>query len=140
MKNEAIFAPATRRVDGFHDAPPAAIAAHAGEVHLVDVREPAEYHGELGHIDGAELVPLATLVQAAQRWDRAAPVVLICRSGARSARAANALLAMDFERVAHLAGGMLAWHAAALPTARHDAAGAQTHPHPHPHARAAGTR
>jgi glyoxylase-like metal-dependent hydrolase (beta-lactamase superfamily II)/rhodanese-related sulfurtransferase len=89
--------------------------AHA---RLVDVREQDEYRGELGHIAGTELVPLSTLVASARPWPKHEPVVLICRSGGRSAKAVLQLAAAGFKRVASLQGGMLAWQARALPVER----------------------
>ena len=61
---------------------------------------------------------------AAGAWDRSAPLVLICRSGGRSAKAALALMALGFTQVASLRGGMLGWNAMRLPVER-DAAVAQ---------------
>lgn len=87
-------------------------------VRIVDVREPAEYTGELGHIAGAELVPLGTVDRAAATWDRDAPLVLVCRSGGRSGKAALALLDAGFKKVVSMAGGMLAWNASAIPVER----------------------
>ena len=87
-------------------------------VRLIDVREPHEYVGELGHIAGAALVPLATVAAAATAWDRDADIILICRSGARSGRAAEALVTAGFRRVMNMAGGMLAYNAAQLPVER----------------------
>jgi rhodanese-related sulfurtransferase len=89
-----------------------------GAVRLVDVREPHEYVGELGHIRTAELVPLATVGAAADAWDRTQPLVLICRSGARSARAALELIAKGFTQPINMAGGMMAWNAHSLPVER----------------------
>jgi rhodanese-related sulfurtransferase len=96
-----------------------AAAPHVGAVHVVDVREVPEFNDELGHISNAEHVPLATVPVAAVSWDREAPVLVVCRSGGRSARAAVALSQMGFQRVYNLAGGMLAWRAGGLPVARH---------------------
>jgi rhodanese-related sulfurtransferase len=89
-----------------------------GKVRLVDVREPSEWGGELGHIAGAELVPLATVEQAAKAWDRAAELVMVCRSGGRSGRATAQLASMGFTEVYNMAGGMLAWNDAKLPVER----------------------
>ncbi len=94
------------------------LAAHTDAGRLVDVREPEEFRGELGHVDGAALVPLATVTDEAARWDRAAPVLLVCRSGGRSGKAALALQAMGFAKVASLRGGMIAWNALRLPVTR----------------------
>jgi rhodanese-related sulfurtransferase len=101
----------------FKEATPAQVAEVRGQVRLVDVREPAEYTGELSHIAEAELVPLATVLDAVADWDRKAPIVLVCRSGARSGRAAQALVSLGFEDVTNMVGGMIAWNEARLPVA-----------------------
>ena len=85
------------------------------DVRRIDVREPDEYTGPLGHLPGTELVPLAGVVQAAAGWDRGAPLLLICRSGNRSGKAAQALAAQGFTRLYNLAGGMLAVERLGLP-------------------------
>jgi sulfur dioxygenase len=87
-------------------------------VTLVDVREPDEYRGELGHIAGSQLVPLATLLAAARAWDKQQPVVTVCRSGGRSGKAALQLAAAGFARVASLRGGMTQWKLDGLPVER----------------------
>ena len=85
---------------------------------VIDVREPSEFTGELGHIEGAELVPLATLPEAARAWPRDTELVVVCRSGARSSRAAQVLKELGFERVVNMSGGMTAWNQAGLPVER----------------------
>ena len=85
---------------------------------VIDVREPGEFAGELGHIEGAELVPLGTLPEAARDWPRDAELVVVCRSGARSSRAAQVLKELGFERVVNMSGGMIAWNDAGLPVGR----------------------
>jgi len=82
---------------------------HAGHVRLIDVREPAEWEGPLGHIAEAELVPLGMLRTAAASWSADTPLAVICRSGARSGMAALELERQGFSRVASIAGGMVAW-------------------------------
>ena len=72
---------------------------------IIDVRESSEFTGELGHIPGAELVPLATVEGAARGWARDEPLVVVCRSGARSARAAATLVQLGFKTVFNLEGG-----------------------------------
>ncbi|HWQ15956.1 MAG TPA: SulP family inorganic anion transporter [Roseiflexaceae bacterium] len=80
---------------------------------VVDVREPREY--ARGHIPRARLMPLSTLLAGPPKDLPHGPtVVLVCRSGRRSARAAAALRSYGFENVAILRGGMLAWEAANL--------------------------
>jgi sulfur dioxygenase len=77
---------------------------------IMDVRQPEEFVGELGHMDGAELVPLATVPSAAASWTKSEPVLVVCRSGARGVDAANLLLKLGFEEVTNLSGGMIAWN------------------------------
>ena len=91
------------------------VSANLGRFQVVDVRRLDEFVGSLGRVPGALLAPLDQLEAAAAGWDSAAPVVVVCRSGGRSGRAAVALEAAGFRRVASLAGGMLAWNDAALP-------------------------
>lgn len=101
---------------GFREVRPAGVASHLGGLRLVDVREPHEFAG--GHIAGAELVPLATVLDAAAAWDPHQPTLLICRSGNRSGRAAVELARRGFTGLYNMAGGMLEWEALGLPMAR----------------------
>ena len=96
------------------------LAAHRCAVRVVDVREADERRGALGAIDVAEAVPLVDIERAAERWGRDEPLVLVCRSGRRSERAAEQLRALGFRRVASLTGGMMAWQTHGLPVS-HDA-------------------
>ena len=81
-----------------------------GRVQVVDVREASEFHGPLGHIAGAILIPLGGLKDGLAALDHERPVVAVCRSGSRSARAVAMLQQAGFGQVANLAGGMLRWH------------------------------
>lgn len=74
---------------------------------LVDVREPVEW--DIARIPGARLVPLGTIATAASTLDPARDVVVYCKSGVRSLRAAQYLTASGFSRVSNLAGGILGW-------------------------------
>jgi glyoxylase-like metal-dependent hydrolase (beta-lactamase superfamily II)/rhodanese-related sulfurtransferase len=107
-----ITAPST---EPFENVEPAYVAARRDEVTLVDVREPQEFTGELGHVPGAQLVPLATVADRSESWDRDREIVLVCRSGGRSARAATELAKRGFRHLYNLRGGMLAWNQAQLP-------------------------
>jgi rhodanese-related sulfurtransferase len=78
---------------------------------LVDVREPAEWAA--GHAEGARHIPLAQLGQRQRELPVGRPVITVCRSGARSARAAT-LLAEQGRDASNLDGGMRAWAAAGL--------------------------
>jgi glyoxylase-like metal-dependent hydrolase (beta-lactamase superfamily II)/rhodanese-related sulfurtransferase len=102
----------------FAEIDPALVAERGDGVTLVDVREPQEFTGDLGHVPGAHLVPLATLLDAATTWDRDSEIVLVCRSGGRSARAAAELAKQGFRHLYNLRGGMLAWTSARLPVER----------------------
>ena len=99
---------------GYREIDPVRVAAARGSVRVVDVREQVEFVGELGHVPGAELVPLASIERAARTWDKEQEIVLVCRSGARSARAANLLALLGFRRPMNMVGGMVAWSAARL--------------------------
>ncbi|MGH8650326.1 MAG: rhodanese-like domain-containing protein, partial [Burkholderiales bacterium] len=79
---------------------------------VLDVREPTEYHGPLGHIPGSMLVPLRELAARAAELDqhRERPIVAVCRSGVRSTTAAAILYGLGFERVYNLKDGMVDWN------------------------------
>ena len=77
---------------------------------VIDVRQPEEFFGELGHINGAELVPLTTLQTAIEFWPKKEPILVVCRSGVRAFSACNELISMGFTKVTNLKGGMLAWN------------------------------
>ena len=82
------------------------------EIQLIDVRQPEEH--EAGRIAGDRLVELSQLAVALDTIDRDAPVVFYCRSGSRSAMAAEAFRGAGFD--AHnMAGGLLEWTSAGLP-------------------------
>lgn len=82
---------------------------------LLDVREPAEY--EEVHAPGSTLLPLSKLPSRLQelRSHLLKPVAVICRSGRRSARAAEIMSRAGFTNVYNVQGGMNAWEAANLP-------------------------
>ena len=84
------------------------------QVQLVDVREDTEV--AQGRIPGARHIPLGQLGGRLAELDRQQPVIAICRSGNRSAKATELLTAAGFT-CDNMAGGMLAWQAAGLPTA-----------------------
>jgi len=109
------WAPVQRTASGVPVVTCEWLAAHPGEVRIVDVREHVEFCGPLGHIEAAELVPLATLERAAAHLDRTSPVVTVCAFGTRSATAAALLGKLGFPKVASLHGGMVRWGEAGLP-------------------------
>jgi uncharacterized membrane protein YdjX (TVP38/TMEM64 family)/rhodanese-related sulfurtransferase len=83
---------------------------------IVDVRQPEEFTGPPGHLPGAVNMPLAELAQ--HRSDLAArhqPIVVVCKTDRRSARAATELLAAGLSDIAILRGGTDGWHRHGLP-------------------------
>jgi rhodanese-related sulfurtransferase len=92
---------------------PQQVFARLAEAQIVDVRETDELAE--GMIDGAVHIPLGAVSVNQRVLDSARPVILICRSGRRSADAAALLAAAGFD--AHtMTGGMLEWTAEGLPT------------------------
>lgn len=80
---------------------------------LVDVRSPAET--AQGVIPDAELMPLHLVPLRKDELRSEAPVVVYCRTGARSAQACAFLAQQGHENVHNLAGGIVAWARAAKP-------------------------
>ncbi len=73
---------------------------------LIDVRQPYEF--DEMRVSGAVLVPLATVPDNVDAFRGEGPVYVICKTGARSARACEFLAAQGVEAV-NVAGGTLAW-------------------------------
>lgn len=82
---------------------------------LVDVREDKEFSA--GHIPNARHIPLSALPARLKELEtgKARPIVVNCRSGARSASACGILRKNGFEEVYNLRGGINAWQQAGLP-------------------------
>jgi molybdopterin/thiamine biosynthesis adenylyltransferase/rhodanese-related sulfurtransferase len=76
---------------------------------LIDVREPGEW--AIARIDGARLIPLAQIPASLASLDKAREIVVMCRSGVRSANAVRFMQREGFARVWNLAGGILRWSA-----------------------------
>lgn len=79
---------------------------------VVDVREPREY--KRGHVPHAELIPLSKIMFEIPDIPRDREIVLVCRAGRRSARAAHVLQTKGFDNISILKGGLSAWEAAGL--------------------------
>lgn len=84
----------------------------AGTATVIDVREPEEFSGPLGHIQGALNIPLQQLDARLTEINacRERPVILVCRTHRRSAAAAASLHSEGFGDLYVLRGGMEAWH------------------------------
>lgn len=81
---------------------------------VIDVSEPGEYAA--GHIVGSRNIPIGRLEVAPELpKNKALPVVLVCASGKRAAKAAKALEAKGYAKAVVLAGGLAAWKTANLP-------------------------
>lgn len=85
----------------------------AGMPLLVDVRNPDEF--AQARIPGAVLLPLPFFANRVAELPADREILLVCRSGERSATATAYLLQRGFERVANVSGGILAWYQAGLP-------------------------
>ena len=91
-----------------------AAGLRAGRMLLVDVREPNETSVE--SYPDAVIVPLSVFDPAAIPDPQGKQVVFACRSGRRSVTASLAAQDQGYPYAHHLAGGILAWKAAGLPT------------------------
>jgi rhodanese-related sulfurtransferase len=80
-------------------------------VMLLDVRQPEEFSAPPGHLPGAVNVPLGELAdRTLDLARRKQPIVVVCKTDRRSARAAAELVAAGLEEVAVLRGGTDGWH------------------------------
>jgi len=104
------------RADEVKNLTPEDVAAglRVGRLLLVDVREPNET--ELERYPDAVIVPLSRFDPAAIPDPQGKQVVFACRSGRRSVTASLAAQDQGYPYSSHLAGGILAWKAAGLPT------------------------
>ena len=81
--------------------------AEGNHLRIIDVREPHEW--EISHIEGAQLIPLGTLAARMNELDSAEDIVLMCKSGSRSARALELLRTAGFRKLKNLKGGVNGW-------------------------------
>jgi glyoxylase-like metal-dependent hydrolase (beta-lactamase superfamily II)/rhodanese-related sulfurtransferase len=103
------WAPLRFTFSGVWEIEPHWLEENLGGVRVLDVREPDEFTGPLGHIRGALLVPLGELARRAGELPKDKPIVAVCRAGSRSAHATAILQKAGFSEVANLPGGMLRW-------------------------------
>jgi sulfur-carrier protein adenylyltransferase/sulfurtransferase len=76
-------------------------------VRIIDVREPNEY--QINRIPGSELIPLGELPRRYAELDPDDELIMHCKMGGRSAKAADFLRSVGFKRVKNLTGGILEW-------------------------------
>jgi sulfur dioxygenase len=101
---------------GLQEISPEWVAGHRREVCVLDVRTPAEFEGELGHIEGAQLIPLDDLRARVSEVIADRPVVVVCQTGRRAAMGTVILGKAGIKRCANLAGGMVRWRDLGLPS------------------------
>ncbi len=89
-------------------------STHAdGGALIVDVREPDEFAQV--RVAGSVLLPLSEFVARCNELPADRPLLMLCKSGARSASATEYLLRQGYPRVANVSGGIVAWYQAGLP-------------------------
>jgi rhodanese-related sulfurtransferase len=115
----SIFSTLLPNPEGFTDITVEELSMKKEGVNLVDVRRPDEWIGELGHISGSKFATLETdlmkfldSVPAAKKEET---WIFVCRSGARSGRAAAVATQKGFGRAYNMMGGMIRWNAVGLP-------------------------
>jgi rhodanese-related sulfurtransferase len=94
------------KVMSYREAPASDHAAllEAG-VQIVDVREPEEVAA--ASLPGCIFIPLGELPDRFEELDRSRPVAFLCRSGGRSGKASEFLMAQGYTDVTNLVGGMM---------------------------------
>jgi sulfur dioxygenase len=108
------WGPVVTTYAGLSEIDPEWVAGNLGHVRVLDVRSAAEFEGELGHLPGAELIPLDELRARASELKKDKPMVVVCQTGKRSAMATVILRDAGFRDVANLAGGMARWRESGL--------------------------
>ncbi len=87
-----------------------------GKPFIVDVRTPEEFAA--GHIDGAKNIDLQTIEKGIKAVPKEQEIVLICRSGNRSAQAYEILAQLGYTKLKNVTGGMQAWEQAGGPVVK----------------------
>lgn len=104
------FPTATKHDAGFWEITVAELKALPSDVRRVDVREAAEFVGEMDILPNTEHAAMGDVPEASKAWDKNEPIVIICRSGGRSGHAALWMQNEGFDNVVSLYGGMLDWN------------------------------
>ena len=100
------------------DVTPEQVQKSQGQISIIDVREDDEWIGELGHIGSAKLINLGKLPDKVSEVPKDKTVVIVCRSGGRSARATAFLKQQGYTHVYNMLGGMILWNQKGLPVTR----------------------
>jgi len=122
----ALFVVLERRSAGDGDEiTPEALQARLGQgdttLFLLDVRTPEEYLSETGHLENSLLIPVQQLKTRMAELEpyRGKTIVAYCRTGRRSAQAADMLRGEGFSAL-NMTGGIASWNQKMLPVARED--------------------
>lgn len=91
-----------------------ALAKRDSGAFILDVRQPEEWNE--AHVPDSTLIPLGELTARAAELPKDQEIVIVCRSGNRSAQARDLLLSAGFTQVTSMAGGLNQWKAAGYPT------------------------
>ncbi len=110
------WGPVVTTYAGFPEIAPDWVAQHRDAVYVLDVRSAPEFDGELGHLAGAQLIPLDELRARVAEVKTDKPVVVVCQTGKRSAMGALILKKAGVADTANLAGGMVRWRELGLPS------------------------
>jgi sulfur dioxygenase len=100
---------------GISEIAPEWLAQRRRDVQILDVRNPSELAGELGHLADAVAIPLDELRARVGEVARDKPVVVVCQTGRRSCLGTVILRKAGIPRCASLAGGMVRWLELGLP-------------------------
>jgi sulfur dioxygenase len=112
---EPTWGPVVTTYAGLPEIAPEWVATHRDEVHVLDVRAPSEFEGELGHLEGAQQIALDDLRARVSEVAADKSVIVVCQTGRRSGMGAAILTKAGHTRVANLAGGMMRWRDLGLP-------------------------
>jgi len=99
-----------------HDVAPEEVCAKKDQLHLIDVRRPDEFEGELGRVPGSVLLTLDSLLMKLNELPSEKTIVFICHSGGRSGHAAALATKNGFDSVFNMKGGMVLWNKLGLKT------------------------
>jgi rhodanese-related sulfurtransferase len=91
-----------------------AVAKRDAGVFILDVRQPEEWNEF--HVPDSTLIPLGELASRVDELPKDQEIVIVCRSGNRSAQGRDILLDAGFTQVTSMAGGLTQWRAAGYPT------------------------
>jgi rhodanese-related sulfurtransferase len=110
-----LFVPVLQNAGGGLSPDGAVMLINREKAVVVDVCEAEEFAA--GHVGGAKNVPLNQLEDklAAAVKNKTLPLILVCQTGARSARAVAIAKKLGYENTQSMQGGLKAWQTAALP-------------------------